>query len=452
MSLQGTGAQATGTTGSTGTGESAEEADGEVIDLRATARAPHRSGTAARIVVHDFAGHPFQIDLSRALARRGHQVLHVYCDSYTSGKGRFEVGDDEPNLSVVALSAGGTFARYSPVRRFTQEVGYGRRFVELAEAFRPDVVLACNVPLLTQRVSAAWCRRNGVPWVFWVQDLYSVAVCAAATDRAGQAGRLVGRGFEALERSLLRQAAQVVAITEDFTPLLHEWGVAPDRCTVIENWAPLDELPVRPRANDWRRGLGIGPDRFVFLYSGTLGLKHRPELLYELAAQHEHDAEVVVISQGLGEARLREMLAEHPLSNLRLLPFQPFERYPDVLASADALVALLEPTAGTFSVPSKVLSYLCAGRPLLAAVPLENLAARTIDRAGAGLVVPPTDGEAFLLAAKRLRNEPALRRTCGAQARRYAEDTFATATITDRFLDVIDGALGGRPAAAGVGV
>ena len=127
----------------------------------------------------------------------------------------------------------------------------------------------------------------------------------------------------------------------------------------------------------------------MFLYSGTLGLKHRPELLYELAAQHAGDADVVVISEGMGEARLRELLAARPLPNLRVLPFQPFEQFPDLLGSADALVALLEPSAGTFSVPSKVLSYLCAGRPILAAIPPENLAARTIERSGSGLVVPP---------------------------------------------------------------
>jgi glycosyltransferase involved in cell wall biosynthesis len=362
------------------------------------------------------------------------------------------VGDDEPNLSVVALPAGRTFARYSPVRRFVQEIGYGRRFVELAEAFRPDVILACNVPLLTQRVSAAWCQRHRVPWVFWVQDLYSIAVSAAAADKAGQAGRLIGRGFETLERSLVRQATRVVPITEDFTPLLEEWGVAARNCTVIENWAPLDDLPVRPRDNGWRRELGLPDDRYLFLYSGTLGLKHRPEVLYELAAQHQHDADVVVISEGMGEARLREMLADRPLPNLRLLPFQPFERYPDILAAADTLVALLEPSAGTFSVPSKVLSYLCAGRPILGAIPLDNLAARTIERAGAGLVVAPNDVESFLLAAKRLRNEPSLRSACGVRARSYAEATFDTATITDRFLDVIDGALGRRAVAAGVDV
>jgi colanic acid biosynthesis glycosyl transferase WcaI len=91
-----------------------------------------------------------------------------------------------------------------------------------------------------------------------------------------------------------------------------------------------------------------------------------------------------------------------------------------------------------------VLSYLCAGRPVLGAIPLENLAARTIMRSSAGLVVQPTDREAFLLAAKRLRREPDLRSTAGQQARAYAEATFDTGRITDRFLEVIDQALGRR--------
>ena len=58
--------------------------------------------------------------------------------------------------------------------------------------------------------------------------------------------------------------------------------------------------------------------------------------------------------------------------SLRCLGFQPFEVLPDVLGSADVLVAILEPDAGVFSVPSKVLSYFCAGRPVLLAVPVKT--------------------------------------------------------------------------------
>jgi colanic acid biosynthesis glycosyl transferase WcaI len=399
-----------------------------------------------RVLVHDFAGHPFQIDLSRALARRGHTVQHVYCGSYTSGKGRFEQ-DDVPRLSVVAIPAGESFARYSPVRRVSQEAAYGRRFTRVAANFGPDVILACNVPLVAKSVAAAWCRREGVPWVFWLQDLHSVAMMAEAEKRAGRLGRRVGSGFEVLERRLLRQADAVVSITDDFWPVLAAWGVEGAGYTVIENWAPLGDLPTRPRDNEWRIRQGLG-DRFVYLYTGTLGLKHRPELLYRLAQQRAGDADVVVVSEGMGEARLRHMLRERPLSNLHLLPFQSMVDYPNILGAADVLVALLEPTAGTFSVPSKVLSYLCAGRPILAAIPPENLAARTIDRAGAGLVANSTDEESFLMLAKQLRVDADLRDDAGRRARAYAETTFDTAVIADRFQDVIERAIARTPGAS----
>ena len=400
---------------------------------------------ATRVLLHDFAGHAFPMDLTRALGRRGHTVLHTYCESYQGGKGRFDVGPPDGDVSVVSLGMGATFAKYSPLRRVSQEIAYGRRFTALAEEFRPDVVVVCNMPIVVQRVVATWCRQQGVPWVFWLQDLYSVAIRTTARQRlGGTAGNLVGYGSESLERSLARQAAAVVPITHDFQPILDRWGVARERCTVIENWAPLADLPERPRDNGWRRAQGIADDRFVFLYSGTLGLKHRPELLFELAAQHTGDADVVVISEGMGEQRLRHMLTERPLPNLRVLPFQPFEQFPDILGAADTLVALLEPSAGTFSVPSKVLSYLCAGRPILGAIPSENLAARTVERSGSGLVVPPTDVEAFLLAAKQLRNDSRLRQVAGRCARAYAEATFDTDVVADRFEDVLASACGTR--------
>jgi colanic acid biosynthesis glycosyl transferase WcaI len=453
MSLRETGAGTVCGSGMNWGERPVEHAGVEVIDdrgIEVTTEGARASGGATgdgkprlRILVHDFAGHPFQVDLSRALARRGHTVRHVYCEGYTSGKGAFETGG-MPNLSVVGVptgEVGDAFDRYSPIRRVRQEVAYATRFGRVAAAFEPDVILACNVPLVAKAVSAAWCGRRRIPWVFWLQDLHSLAMRREAVKRAGVAGRAMGTAFERVERTLLRRADAVVSITDDFGPTLDRWGVDDRRRTVIENWAPLADLPTRPRDNAWRRRTGLG-DRFTFLYSGTLGLKHRPEVLYALAEQHEDDAEVVVISEGMGEARLREMLAERPLSNLRLLPFQPIEDYPDILGAADALVALLEPAAGTFSVPSKVLSYLCAGRPIVAAIPPDNLAARTIERAGAGTVVPPDDDEAFLVAAKQVRVDARLRAAAGARGRQYAEDVFDTADIADRFEGVIDVALG----------
>jgi colanic acid biosynthesis glycosyl transferase WcaI len=87
-------------------------------------------------------------------------------------------------------------------------------------------------------------------------------------------------------------------------------------------------------------------------------------------------------------------------------------------------------------VPSKVLSYHCAGRPLLAALPRANLARRTIERAGSGVVVDPEDETGFTNAADELLRRADVRSELGRKARRYAEQTFALGPITDRFEDV----------------
>jgi glycosyltransferase involved in cell wall biosynthesis len=135
--------------------------------------------------------------------------------------------------------------------------------------------------------------------------------------------------------------------------------------------------------------------------------------------------------------QLEAAKAEHRLDSLRLLPLQPPTRFPEVLATGDVLVGLLEADAGTSSVPSKVQSYLCAGRPILLAAPSANLAARNVAREDAGIVVGPYDRAGFAAAANRLRDNPELRKRLGANGRAYAVRTFDIINITDSFEQIL---------------
>ena len=84
-----------------------------------------------------------------------------------------------------------------------------------------------------------------------------------------------------------------------------------------------------------------------------------------------------------------------------LLPLQPIERLREVLATADVAVSVIEPDAGAFSVPSKVQSYLCAGRAVLLAAPAGNLAARVVRAQAAGVVIEPEDRAGFVRGGAR---------------------------------------------------
>ena len=80
-------------------------------------RAPRTSPTAPTpltVVIHDYSGHPGQVQLSRALAGRGHRVTHQHCPSYVTGKGAVEpVADDLASLALDLLMSEAGFHRGS---------------------------------------------------------------------------------------------------------------------------------------------------------------------------------------------------------------------------------------------------------------------------------------------------------------------------------------------------
>ena len=104
-----------------------------------------------KIVVHDYAGHPFQAQLSRELARRRHEVLHLHCATLRTPRGAVaRSGADPPSLTMAGVGLASEFPRYSLLRRPAAELRYGRRAIAAVERFRPDVVVSANTPLLSQ--------------------------------------------------------------------------------------------------------------------------------------------------------------------------------------------------------------------------------------------------------------------------------------------------------------
>jgi colanic acid biosynthesis glycosyl transferase WcaI len=381
------------------------------------------------------------MQLARALAARGHEVLHLHSATFQTPRGALARSDSDPSSLVIdAIDLGEPFRKYSFVRRLAQERRYGGLLAARLADYRPDVVISANTPLDAQAATLRWAEKARVGFVFWLQDIYSVAIDRVLRRRLHWIGGMVARRFIRLERGLLSRSDAVVAITADFLPLLEEWRIHARRISVVENWAPLDEVLPLPKDNAWAREHDLA-EIPVFLYAGTIGLKHDPSLLLTLA-EGLPTARVIVVSEGIGADWLREH--GRAMGNLTILPFQRFERLAEVLAAADVLVAILEPDAGAYSVPSKVLTSLAAGRAILAAIPRSNLAARTIARAGAGLVVDPGDRTGFVDAGRAMLADSTFTKTAAHAARAYAEGNFDISAITDRFEKILMNAIANR--------
>ena len=397
-----------------------------------------------KILVHDYAGHPFQVDLSRELALRGHDVRHAYFHGDRGPKGRLEPSSSDPKgLSFTGVSQTRPYDKASFVRRRFDDVSYGREVARLVLSEQPDIVISGNTPTEAQSSIVKACGKNGAAFVFWVQDFYSIAVSKLLRKKMGTIGATIGAYYRFLERNQFRNSDAIVVITESFADIAKKWSGSSDKVFTIENWGTLNGIAPMSKDNEWARRHGLDKS-FNFLYSGTLGLKHNPELLIDLARAVNGRANIVVVSQGVGASYLKRAKQEQTIDNLILLPLQPFSDLSMVLATSDVAVATIEPDAGMFSVPSKVQSYLCAGRAVLLAAPSENLAADVVQKSASGLVVDPTDKAGFLHAALRLLDDDALRNESAANGRRFALDHYDIGRAADRFETVFKHAIGAK--------
>lgn len=395
-----------------------------------------------RILLHDFAGHPFQAELSRELANRGHSVTHAWFAGDSGPKGRMQrVEGDAETLSFLPFGAEIPYSKTDFRQRRAGDIAYGKQVGAWIAQEKPDVVISGNTPTEAQEGLVAGCRAAGVPFIYWCQDFYSIAVSHLMVRKLPGIGHLVGAWYRFLERRQMRRSAAVLHITERFCEQTDAWGIPRARITVIPNWGAIDEIDVLDRNTGWatEQGLKAGTR---FLYSGTLALKHNPELLAALSRALAPEEEVVLVSAGVGADRLREQHEGGSLPGLRPLPLQPFEVFDQVLGAGDVLLAVIEREAGTFSVPSKMLSYLCAGRPIVLAAPKDNLAAQVLTATGAGKVVEPEDIEGFVAAALSFR-DPEAAAAAGAAGRAYAEENFVLSRVADRFETLFDGVMHG---------
>jgi len=379
------------------------------------------------LLLNDYAGHEFPVHLAKELTRRGDRVTHAHCSSNVTPHADFEAAD-RAGIDLRRIDLGRNFEKHRPWRRVIDEIDYGVRSAVLLARTRPDHVVAAQLPVISLLVLQLAALAFRVPMVLWLQDIQS----EIAKSRSAR----IGRALEVLEHFAIRRASTIITISPEMAVAAGEINPR-SSVKVIENWADVDKIQPGDKANAW--AIDHGFDRtFNFVYSGTLGIKHRPGALAELAtALRDHeDVQIIVVSEGAGTDQLRRIVAERQLANVELLPLQPATVLSDVLATADVMLALLEEDAANGCVPSKILAYLAAGRPILALFPAANLASRIVnDQAKAGFATDST--EDFTAAAKRLRSSPDLRLETARNARSYAEQTFDIRTIADQFQNAL---------------
>jgi colanic acid biosynthesis glycosyl transferase WcaI len=359
---------------------------GRVIDVVALNYWPEQLGIA-----------PYATQLAEHLAAVGADVTAVV------GMPHYPAWKIEPpyarkvrateNLNGVSLRRLRHFvpAKQTAIRRAVYEATF------LAQACTqptPDAELVvAMIPSLGGGVAAARrAKKLGVPFVLFVQDL----VGAAAAQSGISGGSKVAAVTSRMESWLLRQADVVGVLNEAFKATAIEAGCDPDKVVILPNWS--HQPPPAANRVAVRAALGWDEGTTVVLHSGNMGLKQDLGNVVEAARLAEQRGEKVLFVL-MGDGSQREPLEAQGagISTLRIQDGLPDKQdFVDALAAADVLLVNEKPTVVDMSLPSKLTSYFCAGRPVLAAVVDQGTTAAQVRQSGGGVVVPAGEPERLL--------------------------------------------------------
>lgn len=217
-------------------------------------------------------------------------------------------------------------------------------------------------------------------------------------------------------------------------------GVSEEKAHVLPLWVDTDLVEPRPRHNPFSESHGLN-DKFVVLYAGTVGFAMGAQTIPKTASllASEKNIQFVVIGGG---SKLDEMEAEIKklgVDNILLLPLQPRENFPNVLASADVLLITLRKEItdnpnGYFKavVPHKLLSNMASARPILLAAEENSDAAEIIRIAQCGKTAPPEDADALAKVIMEMYENRKSLSGWGQNGREFVCQHFASKTQVER--------------------
>jgi colanic acid biosynthesis glycosyl transferase WcaI len=280
---------------------------------------------------------------------------------------------------------------------------------------RPDVLLVVSPPLGLAASAILLSRLWSVPYVFDVQDLQP--------DSASDLDMLPKWAVKLLykvENAAYRHARLVTTLTPSMRQKIIAKGFTEDRVELLEMRMDdtLIDLPAG-EGDEFRRRYDL-KEKFLVTHSGNMGVKQGLDVILDAAALNRADDSMLFLCVGNGSDcdRIKRRAAELDLGNVRFLPLLDAKDFRGLMAASNVCLVTQQHSVSEIAFPSKIVTYLAAGRPIVACVNPECEVARITRESGAGTVVEAENPLALVEAVRGLRNADL--RKAGENGRAYA--------------------------------
>jgi glycosyltransferase involved in cell wall biosynthesis len=382
-------------------------------------------------------------ELARQLAGRGHHVTVITSPvSYLTGKSQGKQKTTEERVKFQSDVEGEVTIRRTYVypalhRSFIHRMVnffsfMASSFIAGMRVKDVDLVWGTSPPIFQGVTAWMIARLKGVPFLFEVRDLWPAFAVGVGVL---QNKRLI-KASEWLEKFLYKHADRVVVNSPGFIAHVKKRGARQVDC--VPNGADTDMFDPQLDGYAFRREYHL-EGKFLALYAGAHGMSNDLEVVLDVADALRDQANLVFVFVGDGKEKpsLVQKAEEMGLKNVCFVPPVPKSEMPQVIAAANACIAILKPISLYTTVyPNKVFDYMAAGRPVILAI--GGVIREVVETAGAGIFVQPGDSSSLAKAIQSLLASPQRGKLMGQNGRAYVKAHFDRKSLADKMAVIIE--------------
>ena len=242
-------------------------------------------------------------------------------------------------------------------------------------------------------------KKLGAKLVYCIQDFNPEQIMATGYIRM----KAILKAAMWLDKRNCRKSDLIVTVGRDLCETLEQrfQGRTVPNYIMINNW--IDEKEIYPLPIDdagvtaFRREYGLD-EKFVFMYSGNIGLYYDLEGLIQVIEKFQNaktpdGREVMFAFVGAGSVldKLKKYQKEHQLEHVVFIPYQDKDKLIFSLNAADVHWCVNAKGIKGISCPSKFYGIAAVGKPVLAVLEPGSEVRMLIEEIGCGQCAEPGD-------------------------------------------------------------
>ncbi len=318
-------------------------------------------------------------DVAMETAHRGHRVRVLTSDrGYDNPSLRYPSYEWQNGVEIIRLSwcsfgKKNFFSRILGQCSFTLQVLFQGMI-----GFRPDAVLVSTIPPfgIVAALPLNKFRKSSI--VFWVMDINpDEAVSLGIVRQNSWSVRLM----EFINKNALRAAKTIITLDSYMAKRIKSKIPQKKFLKIIPPW-PHEDTITKSTENGqlFRKKHGL-EDKFIIMYSGNHSWVHPVDTILQAAEKLIHRKDIVFLFVGGGiEKRKVNRAIKMGLTNIRSLPYQPFDQLGESLSAADVHVVIMGENMVGIVHPCKIYGAMAVKRPILAIAPDESHISEIVEK------------------------------------------------------------------------